>query len=258
MTAADTVNWLKGTHSIAFGGEFGQYDVWLDTYGSAAVPGIGFGTQTGDPALGMFTSGNFPGSSSTDRNAAAALYAVLTGRVTSITATARLDPNTGQYVYQGDSRAEGRLRQFDMFMQDNWRARPNLSVNLGLRYALQMPFSAQNNSYSTATLDALWGISGYVPGCELSNPTPETCHLFQPGVMTGSKPEYINLAKGVKAYNMDANNLAPSVGVNWTPKASTGLHANTARRHRYVVNLGRLQPGVRPSRNERLHGRVRK
>ncbi len=223
LTIANTVNWLKGTHSIGFGGEFGQYDVWLDTYGSRSVPSIAFGTQTGDPALGMFTSANFPGSSSGDRNAAAALYAVLTGRVTQIGATARLDADTGRYVYQGNSRAEGRLRQFDLFVQDNWRARSNLSVNVGLRYALQAPFAAQNSSYSTATLDSLWGISGYVPTCELSNPTRETCHLFQPGVLTGTRPEYINLGKGVKAYEMDVNNIAPSIGVNWTPKATSGM-----------------------------------
>ena len=42
-----------------------------------------------------------------------------------------------------------------------------------------------NSSYSTATLDDVWGISGYVPGCDLSDPTPETCNLFKPGVMTG-------------------------------------------------------------------------
>jgi hypothetical protein len=135
FTIADTVTWLKGNHNLSLGGEWGQYDVWLDTYGSRSVATIGFGTQTGDPALAMFNSANFPGSSNTDRNNAAALYAVLTGRVTSIGATARLDANTGQYVYLGDSRAEGRLRQLDFFIQDNWRARPNLSLNLGLRYA---------------------------------------------------------------------------------------------------------------------------
>ena len=34
LTVADTVNWLKGSHSIGLGGEFGQYDVWLATLGS--------------------------------------------------------------------------------------------------------------------------------------------------------------------------------------------------------------------------------
>ncbi len=222
LNVSDTLSWLMGSHSLSLGGEFGQYDVWLDTYGLRSAASISFGTQTGDPALAMFVASNFPGSSATDRNNAAALYAVLTGRVTQIGATARIHPTTGQYVYLGDSRAEGRLRQVDLFVQDNWRARPNLSVNVGVRYALQLPFYALNSSYSTATLDDLWGVSGYVPGCDLSNPTSAACNLFRPGVMTGAKPTYQNLGKGVKAYNTDWDNIAPTVGVNWTPSASSG------------------------------------
>jgi hypothetical protein len=221
LTVANTLNWLRGSHSISLGGEYGRYDVWLDTYGSKAVPSITFGTQTGDPALGMFTQTNFPGSTATDRNNAAALYGMLVGRVTQIGATARLTPD-GQYVYQGDSRAEGRLRQMDFFVQDNWRVRSNLSVNVGLRYAIQLPFYAMNSSYSTASLNDIWGVSGYKPGCDMSNPTKEGCNIFQPGVMTGAKPTYQNLGAGVKAYNTDWDNIAPSFGVNWTPTASDG------------------------------------
>jgi carboxypeptidase family protein len=222
LSVSNTLNWLMGAHSLNIGGEFDQFDVWLDTYGSRAAPSITFGTATGDPALAMFSATNFPGSSATDRNYAAALYGVLTGRVTQIGGTARLSPD-GQYIYQGDSRAEGRLRQYDLFIQDNWRVRANLSINLGLRYALQMPFYALNNSYSTATVNDIWGVSGYKPGCDMSNPTSATCNLFQPGVMTGTKPTYQNLAKGVKAYDTDWDNLAPSIGVNWTPSAEGGF-----------------------------------
>jgi hypothetical protein len=222
LNISDTVTWLKGSHSFSMGGEFGQYDVWLDNYGTRSVPSITFSTATGDPALAMFSAANFPGSSATVRNEAAALYAVLTGRVSQIGATARLSPD-GQYVYLGDSRALGRLRQADLFLQDNWRMRPNLSVNLGLRYAMQLPFYARNNSYSTASVEDIWGISGFKPGCDMSNPTPANCNLFQPGVQTGvSPPTYENLGKGVKAYNTDWNNLAPSIGVNWTPTPEGG------------------------------------
>jgi len=224
LTIADTVTWLKGNHNLSLGGEWGQYDVWLDTYGTRAVPSIGFGIQNGDPLLAIFNNAaNFPGSSSTDRDNARALYATLIGRVTSIGATARLDANSGQYVYLGDSRAEGRLRQADFFVQDNWRMRPNLSLNLGLRYAIQSPFHAMNNSYSTATVDDIWGVSGYVPGCDMSNPTSESCNLFRPGTMTGSKPTYQNLGAGVQAYYTDWDNFAPSVGANWTPTPKGGF-----------------------------------
>jgi hypothetical protein len=40
----------------------------------------------------MFSAANFPGSNGTQRNEAAALYAVLVGRVTQIAGTGRLDP----------------------------------------------------------------------------------------------------------------------------------------------------------------------
>jgi hypothetical protein len=204
-------------------GEFGQYDVWLATLGSQAVPSIAFGTQTGDPGLGMFSARELPGEQlGRPQLGRRALRSARWTRDQH-----RRDGSTGRQF--GPVRVPGRQPRrraapsVDFFIQDNWRAKPNLSVNLGVRYALQMPFSAQNASYSTATLDSLWGVSGYVPGCDLSNPTPETCHLFTPGTMTGKKPEYINLGKGVQAYEMDANNIAPSIGVNWTPKASSGF-----------------------------------
>src|SRR4029077_7095807 len=40
LTLGDTLTWAKGSHSFSGGGEFGQYDVWLDTYGARAVPSI--------------------------------------------------------------------------------------------------------------------------------------------------------------------------------------------------------------------------
>ena len=41
--------------------------------------------------------------------------------------------------------------------------------------------------------------------------------------MTGtSPPSYKNLGAGVKAYDTDWNNLAPSIGVNWTPTPEAG------------------------------------
>jgi hypothetical protein len=110
-------------------------------------------------------------------------------------------------------------------VQDNWRVRPNLTLNAGLRYAVQPAFYALNNSYSIPTLDDVWGISGYVPGCEPSAVTPANCNLFKPGLTPGRTPQFQNLAEGVKAYETDWDNLAPSIGLNWTPSKETGMWA---------------------------------
>jgi hypothetical protein len=217
----NTLNWLRGSHSIQMGGTYTQADVWLVT--ETRAPGLTIGVPTGDPALAsMFTSANFPGSSTAERNTARDLYAVLTGRLSAVPGTGRINAD-GKYVYNGPSRQEARLREWDFFIQDSWKVKPNLSLNAGLRYAYQLPIYSQFGSYSTATLDDIWGYSGNKPGCNPSAPTKETCNLFAPGPVNGKVPTYVNLGAGVEPYNADANNLAPSIGVNWTPSAESGF-----------------------------------
>jgi hypothetical protein len=211
----DTVTFIKGSHSMSAGVSYTRYGVWLQS--GTRVPTVTLGVPTGDPSANLFSATNFPGSNATDRSNAQALYALLVGDVSSITGTARLDGDTGKYVYNGDSLQRGRLQQVDTFFQDNWRVRPTLSLNVGLRYAVQPPFYSLNGSYSTASLDDIWGISGNLASCDPSAPTPATCNLFKQGVTPGTKPDFENLTKGTKAYNTDWNNWAPSIGANWTP-----------------------------------------
>jgi hypothetical protein len=217
----DTLSWIKGGHSVRMGFSWTQADLWL--MNQTNVPTINFGVVTGDPAEGLFTTANFPGASSTNLTNARALYAILTGRVSSITANARIDEKTNEYVFLGKGMQRGRLRELDLFAQDSWRLHPKLTVNYGLRYVVQFPFHALNDSYSTATLADAWGVSGLAPGCKASDPRPESCNLFKPGVLAGKKPEFILLSKGQRAYNVDWNNIAPSVGLAWRPAAESGF-----------------------------------
>ena len=208
----DTVTWLKGNHSISTGLSWTQNDVWLKN--SRLVPEIDFGIVTGDPAQDLFSTANFPGASSAQLDAAEGLYALLTGRVSQITADARIDEATGQYVYNGVGTQRARMREAGLFVQDAWRMRPNFTVNFGLRYDLQFPFTPLNSSYSTATIADLCGISGVG--------SDGRCNLFQPGVTPGKRPEFIQFGEGVRGYNVDYDNFAPSVGMAWTLGGGTG------------------------------------
>src|SRR5262249_2715140 len=152
-----------------------------------AVPGVTFGIQTTvDPADAMFTTANFPGASTTNLSDARSLYAFLTGRVTAITGTARLDDKTNQYVYLGKGRDHLRFNEIGLFAQDSWRVSPRLTVNAGVRWEYQTPIVALNGNYSTATFADLCGVSGVGAG-----PDGRGCNLFKPGTLTGQKPQYI-------------------------------------------------------------------
>jgi len=218
----DTVNWQRGSHGLNLGGSYSEVLVWLKN--RSVVPDIGFDQLTGTRGDAIFNvSGNFPGGSSTNRNDAEDLYSVLVGSVSSIDGEARIDPATNEYVYMGQSLQEGQVRDFAFWVQDAWRPRPDLTLNLGLRYEFQLPFQALNDSYSATTIEDVWGISGFKAGCDLSAVTPETCNIFKPGLIPGKAvSQYYQFNKGTDLFNMDWDNLAPSVGVAWTPSTETG------------------------------------
>ncbi|MGH7462253.1 MAG: TonB-dependent receptor domain-containing protein, partial [Longimicrobiales bacterium] len=189
-----------------------QYSLWMDN--SSLLGTLSFGIVNGDPAQGMFSAANFPGASANVLTGAQNLYALLTGRVMQITGDARINEDTGQYESFGVGTQRARMREAGLFIQDSWRWKPNFTVNLGLRYELQMPFYPLNDSFSTATLADLCGISGVNPDT--------TCNLFQAGVTPGKRPEFINFGKGEPGYNTDYDNFAPSVGMAWTLKGQEG------------------------------------
>jgi len=208
QVAHDVLTWVRDTHSFTFGAEFTQVDVWLQN--QTQVPRIEFGVANGDPAQSLFSTANFPGASTTTLNNARALYAILTGRVSQITGNARLDEITNQYTYLGSSVGRGRMREFDFFAHDAWRARSNLTLNYGLRYVLQLPIYPLNDSYSTASIADIWGVSG-------------VGNLFKPGVLTGQKPQFNQFKAGTRAYNISWKNFAPDIGVAWHPSIESGL-----------------------------------
>ena len=218
----NTVNWLRGNHSFNFGGSLTQANVWVRNQN--LVPAVNFDVVTGDPADFLFTSTYFPGSSSTNRTDAGDLYAVLTGRISSITANAAYDSAQGKFVYLGERLQEGRLPDMGFWVQDSWRIRPDLTVNFGVRWEIQLPFRPLNDSYSNATYEDVWGLSGVASTCtDPSNITPGNCNLFKSGLTPGkSITEYIPFQKGENGYNTDWNNIAPSAGVAWTPTGGEG------------------------------------
>lgn len=220
-TYEDTLNWQKGAHSIQAGASFTRISGWGKNI--TAVPSITFGMQTTDPALAMFSAANFPGASAANLTAARNLYAVLTGRVSQITGNARIDEATGQYVYQGAAVQRFGMNTTGLYVQDTWRVRPNLTINYGLRYEVQGSFAPSNSLYSYATPTDAFGVSGLSANCDTDEPTAAACNLFKPGTLTGSKPLLQQITKGTKAYQTDYNNLAPSIGVNWTPTSDNPI-----------------------------------
>lgn len=239
-TAEDTVTWLKGSHSFTMGGSFSQYSIWMKN--SSLVPQITTGLVSTDPASSLFTTANFPGASQANLTAAGSLYAFLTGRVTAISADARLDEATGKYVYEGTGLQRGRLREFGGYAADQWRVRRNLTINAGVRWDVQNPFYPLNSSYTFGDMANICGVSG-VAG-------DDRCNLFQSGVTPGIHPVYQQLTSGSNPYKVDYNNIAPSAGFAWTPQARPGLLGKVMGEGDFVVRAGYTRAFSRSGMND--------
>ena len=215
-TLDETLNWQKGAHSVMFGGSAFLGRVWNDS--QQLVPRIDLRfDQTNDPAASLFTTANFAGASAGQLADARDLYALLTGRVGAVTGQATLDPETNRYTYLGRRRRAGKLDVYSAFAQDSWRVTPTLTLNGGVRWDIQMPFSPSNDTMTTASLADVCGISG-IGGGGIYN----ACNFYAPGSGGGKVPEYAQFTTGTRGYNTDWNNIAPNVGVAWRPNVQSG------------------------------------
>ena len=216
-SAAERMNWQHDRHAVQFGGEVTM--VRGRAVSQQIVSALSFEVDTAnDPAAAMFRQSNFPGASNTDLADARFLYALLTGRVKEITTELGLDSSSGQYAAETAADRRAHMNEIGLFAQDAFRITPNLTLNLGLRYELQFPFRGDDSVWSSNTIADACGVSGTGSG-----PGGRPCNIFRPGTLTGINPIYHRYTAGTTAYDIDWNNLAPSVGLAWLPAIESGV-----------------------------------
>jgi hypothetical protein len=213
----NALNWQKGTHSFNFGGAYLHSTGFESAQQMVPTIALGFDTSR-DPAAGIFTTANFQGASSNQLGDARDLYALLTGRVTSVGAQIALDPNTNQYVLLGPRTRAGQIDMYSAFAQDTWRLSSTVTLTGGVRWDAQLPFTPNNDIMSRVTMADVCGMSGVGPGSTPYN----KCNFLSPGSAGGKNPEFLQLTRGTNGYKTDWNNVAPTLGIAWRPNVQDG------------------------------------
>jgi hypothetical protein len=89
-----------------------------------------------------------------------------------------------------------RTNDYALFIQDDWKFRPNLTINLGLRWEYFSPLTEANGTISNYVL----GSQGVINGSVCGPAAPLTA-----------------CSNGKQLYNADRNNFGPRLGFAWSP-----------------------------------------
>lgn len=171
----DNLTWQRGRHTLKFGFDFQQVTLYANSTLSAR-PSFSFnGVYTQNPQ-GRTGTGS-------------ALADFLLGYTSSSTVSTRSDSESRQHIWQG-------------YVQDDWKALSNLTINAGLRYELPLPFYETSNHYADV--------------------------ILEPGALYGTLLNANNAAQhGYRNSFVDPNyhNFAPRLGAAWQVDPKTVVRA---------------------------------
>jgi trimeric autotransporter adhesin len=197
-TFSDTVTWHRGVHNLRLGADYRRI---LQSFRSAKN------------AEGSF---------------------VFTGYATALGGDQQANPATGsdfadfllglpqqssiQSVNSGTDAFSFRANAYDFFAQDDWRVRPSLTINAGLRYEYNGPFTEANDRI--ANLDVA--------------PNFAAASLVLPGGMGAFNGGFPN-----SLIRPDRDDFAPRIGIAWKPPAN--ISPKTVVRAGYGINYNLAQ-----------------
>ena len=225
FSVSNTLTWTKGSHTLRFGGNwYREVNQYRDPPEGYTI--LNLGLIEGDPAREVLTNTAIraaagPGAPlPTDAEWANArqLYATLTGRISNFTGRHAYLPATGTYASGSTPDKNGvafstldeLLKSWGLFAQDSWRLKPNVTVNMGLRWDFVSPDKDRTGKYHSLTPQDVFGPTG-------------VGDLFKPGAqsLTGTfDPVYTARAASYGHWNITPQ---PSLGVAWTPRSGASF-----------------------------------
>jgi hypothetical protein len=207
-TITDSVVWNRGKHNWRFGGDYRRM---LQDFRSARNAEGSF------VFTGFATAEYLPGNTQPVPGTGIDFADYLLG----LPQQTSLQSGTSEYQYRANS--------YDLFVQDDWRIFPKLSVNIGLRYEYIGPYTETDNQI--ANMDTSF--------------SPESIAAFR--VLPGQTGPYSGVfpASLVKP---ERNNWAPRIGLAWRAeknivvRAGYGINYNLGQYSTFIRNFAYQPP----------------
>ena len=192
IQVVNNFSWIFGEHSVKFGGEIRR--VLYDQIGGVVTRGR------------WAFDGRYTNSGPTAGSAGGHPFAdFLLGH---------FNRSEGQV---GAPIADFRSGYYSLFIQDNWKARSNLTIDFGLRWEYEQPYYDKYDKIVNIDFD--WNHSHPPIFVRAGTGDP---YEGDPPFRLGSGVQYVRDGRfGRQAYRSDFNDIAPRLGIAWTVTPKT-------------------------------------
>lgn len=205
----DNASYSWGDHSFKFGGAYQNVDI--DAFNDAGItPTYSLGVNVNTPQIStaQFTNAAlFPGGVPTAQRAGAnSLLALLGGIVTGGSATFNVKDKTSGFIPGATQSRIFNVKSYGLFLSDQWRATPSLTLNLGLRWDYYTPLKSVNGLMLEPIMK---------PGLGTVDTILDPLGSFQfVGGNAGNEGDF---------YKGDKNNFSPILSFAWSPHSQSGF-----------------------------------
>ena len=210
----ENLSWQTGNHNIQFGGNVRFLNNARSSFGDVNPGSYSGGANLTANNIGVSASPGFRRAvgeaeffNAVSPHATGDAVMAATGSVSLFSEDVQYDVNGAKLAAGSPFARTFRIQEYDFFIQDTWRATPNLTLTFGVNYSAQTP------PYEKDGLQVNWtehlGNRLAVQSGTTKTVTELPYFTTQAAGRANGVPDY---------YSLDANNFAPRVAFAWTPQ----------------------------------------
>ncbi len=223
QTISDDLSWVKGNHTLQFGGTIRLVKNNRISFGNAfdnaiANPSFyagGAGGSLSTPVQNFATANGIATFSSADRAAVQNAVSALIGRYSQYTANFTFDAD-GTLLNAGTpTERTFATQEYEPYVQNIWKFRPSLTFTFGLRYSLSRPVYEVNGFEMRSNIDLSDLFEQRLAGAAAGTPVNTSITFDRSGPANNRPP----------LYDWDKNNFQPRIAAAWSPSFKSGFLA---------------------------------
>ncbi|PWT92051.1 MAG: hypothetical protein C5B55_07025, partial [Blastocatellia bacterium] len=228
-TIRDDVTWTRGNHGFEFGGSFKPIDSKSGITNDFNFPTVGLGGLLSSLSPNLRPSDIGTGGTRTSNYDSA--FTFLLGRYAQVATNFNYNVSGTPFPPATGKHRDYRYDELELYLQDNWKIRNNLTINAGVRWHLY-PAPYEKNGFQAAQdvdMRTLFDLRQRNAALGVSGDTAEPLLRY----------DLIGKANhGRSLYETDLNNFAPRLGFAYTPDFKTGFLSKVFGESKTVIRGG--------------------